>query len=138
MDSIAPVQPVSPSGQRSYDRLVFAAPPVQVTCECGEARSLAYGERWTCERCGKRWNTEQIPADEYQALARAIRRYQLTSLAFGVVMLAVFAPLTLLVDLRIGVTGILVFFVWAFLLRPRRRQKLLRRATSPRWQLSPE
>ena len=117
---------------------MLTAPPVQVTCECGQSRSLAYGDRWTCEQCGKRWNTEQIPADEYQALARALRRYQLQSLVFAVVMLAVFAPLTLLVDLRIGITGLIVFFVWAFLLRPRQRQKLLERARSPRWQLSPE
>jgi hypothetical protein len=117
---------------------VLTAPPVQVTCECGETRSLGYGDRWTCETCGKRWNTEQIPAEEYRALAQAVRRYQLQSIAFGVLMLAAFAPLALLVDVRFGITGLLLFFVWSFLLRPRQRRKLFERATGPRWQLRPE
>jgi hypothetical protein len=115
-----------------------AAPPIRVTCECGEVRALPYGERWACETCGRRWNTQQIPADEYRALERAFRRYQLQAVAFTVVMLAVFAPLIVLVDVRLGVTGLIIFFAWAFLLRPRQRTKLLEKARGPKWELSPE
>ena len=114
------------------------SPPVRVTCECGEERALAYGDRWTCETCGRRWNTEQIPAEEYRALERAILRYQRQSIAFAAVMLAIFAPLMVLVDVRLGITGMIIFFAWAFLLRPRQRRKLVQTATTPSWQLSPE
>jgi hypothetical protein len=114
------------------------APPIRVTCECGEVRAVPYGERWVCETCGRAWNTQQIPAEEYRALERAVRRYQLQSLAFIVVMLAVFVPLIVFVDVRIGITGLILFFAWAFLLRPRQQAKLLARVRTPNWQLSPE
>jgi hypothetical protein len=114
-------------------------PLVTVTCECGEVRGLPYGARWTCETCGRRWNTEQIPLEEYQALVQAVRRYQLQSLVFAGVMIAVFAPLIVLVDVRIGISGLILFFAWSFLVRPRQRRRLLQRALAgARWQLSPE
>jgi hypothetical protein len=115
------------------------APPIQVTCECGEARSLRYGERWECETCGRRWNTEQIPPEEYRALANAVRRYQRQSILFAATMLAVFAPLVVFVDFRLGITGLILFFAWAFLVRPRQRRRLLNTVLGgPRWQLRPE
>ena len=105
-------------------------PLVTVTCECGEVRGLPYGARWECETCGRRWNTEQIPLEEYRALVQAVRRYQLQSVVFAAVMLAIFAPLIVLVDVRIGISGLIVFFAWAFLLRPRQRRRLLESALS--------
>src|SRR5437870_2590340 len=39
-------------------------PPITIRCECGESRDVAYGELWRCERCGRSWNTQQIPAEE--------------------------------------------------------------------------
>jgi hypothetical protein len=114
-------------------------PPVTVTCECGDVRLLRYGERWECETCGRRWNTEQIPAEEYRKLESALRRYQLQSLGFAVVLVGIFAPLMVLVDVRLGITGLIVFFAWAFLLRPRQRRRLLHEARQGnRWQLRPE
>ena len=101
------------------------APGITVTCECGAARLLPYGQRWECEQCGRRWNTAQIPEEEYRHLERAVRRYQIEAIAFAAVLIAVFAPLIVLVDVRLGVTGLIVFFAWAFLLRPRRRRKLM-------------
>jgi len=115
------------------------APPITVTCECGDQRALAYGESWQCERCGRRWNTTQIPADQYRVLERAVRRYELGSLAFAVALVAVFAPLMILVDVRLGITGLVVFFAWAFLVRPWRRRRLLATVReAARWQLRPE
>ena len=122
----------------SYNR-PMEAPAIQVSCECGEARSLQYGEQWQCEGCGRRWNTEQIPAEEYQALSAAVRRYQRQSIAFAAVMLAVFAPLVVFVDIRLGITGLIIFFSWAFMLRPRQRRRLISRVRSgSHWQLRPE
>jgi hypothetical protein len=101
-------------------------------------RAVPYGERWTCERCGRTWNTRQIPAEEYEALERAVRRYEWQSIGFAVGMLAIFVPLIVFVDVRLGFTGLIIFFAWAFLVRPRMRAKLFERVRGPKWQLSPE
>jgi hypothetical protein len=122
----------------TYDRAV-KVPPITVTCECGEVRWLRYGEQWQCETCGRRWNTAQIPRDEYQVIERAVRRYELQTFAFIGVMLAIFVPLIVFVDPRLGVTGLIIFFAWAFLLRPRRQRRLLETVRSAsEWQLRPE
>jgi len=47
------------------------------------------------------------------------------SILFAAVMLAIFIPLVVLVDVRLGVTGLILFFAWAFLVRPRMRRRLL-------------
>jgi hypothetical protein len=123
---------------RSYNRRM-EPPAIQVTCECGTARSVPYGEVWQCETCGRRWNTEQIPPEEFRALSDAVRRYRLQSLVFGAVMLAIFVPLIVFVDIRLGVTGLIIFFAWAFLVRPRQRRRLIETIRSgSRWQLHPE
>lgn len=111
---------------------------MRVNCECGDFRVLAYGERWECETCGRRWNTEQIPAEEYRSFARAVRRYQIVSGAFIAVLLAIFVPLIVLVDPRIGFSGLILAFVWSTFVRPRQRRKLLERARGPRWELRQE
>jgi hypothetical protein len=115
------------------------APAIRVTCECGAVRSVPYGERWECETCGRRWNTEQIPAEAYQAHIDAVRRYRRSSLAFLAVMGGVFVPLVVFVDPRLGVTGVAIFFLWVFVVRPRQRRRLFAtiRGTS-RWELHPE
>ena len=49
------------------------------------------------------------------------------------------APLVVLVDVRIGITGLIVFFAWAFLFRPWQRRRLVAAAREgARWQLRPE
>ncbi len=115
------------------------APGITVSCECGDVRVVPYGVRWDCERCGRRWNTGQIPEADYRLLTRAVRRYQLEAIAFTVVMVAIYAPLIILVDVRVGISGLLIFFAWAFLLRPRRRRRLITSVLrGARWQLHPE
>lgn len=114
-------------------------PPITVTCECGEVRLLEYGSSWECETCGRRWNTEQIPAEEYRAVEHAVRRYQLQSIVFAGIMLAVFLPLIVLVDIRLGITGLIVFFAWAFLFRPWQRRRVVEAARkAAHWELRPE
>lgn len=114
-------------------------PTIGITCDCGESHSVAYGDRWQCENCGRNWDTGQIPTEEYRRLSRAIRRYQLESLAFAAIMLAIFVPLMVIVDVRLGITGLIVFFAWALLLRPRQRRRLLESTRgAARWKLKPE
>src|SRR5712691_8002156 len=39
-------------------------PPITVKCDCGRVSLVPYGATWTCEDCGTRWNTSQIPAEQ--------------------------------------------------------------------------
>jgi hypothetical protein len=76
-------------GQQSANmpRTVRKGPLITLTCECGERRELHYGEVWKCERCGKRWNTNKIPLDEYAAIRRTQIRYRLVPLLAGLLLL---------------------------------------------------
>ena len=52
-------------------------PPITVSCDCGESREVPYGEAWRCESCGRVWDTNQIPAEEYEGLLRRMKRARL-------------------------------------------------------------
>jgi len=59
-----------------------------LACECGEKRDLRYGEDWTCEECGRRWDTNQIPPEQYQAIRRTQLRFRVLPVVYGVAVLA--------------------------------------------------
>jgi hypothetical protein len=121
------------------DSFPVRGPPISITCECGEKRSLRYGERWTCEQCGRSWNTEQIPAEDYRGFVRDLRRPKLLAvgvalgLATIVLIVALLTSLALLLTLPILLGGVAIFAgpVW---------KKAVRRriAERPRWELHPE
>jgi hypothetical protein len=114
-------------------------PPITITCECGETREVPYGERWECERCGRRWNTLQIPAEDYDGLLRRMRRFRLEVLAFAAAAAAVFVPLIVLVSDAFIFVVPLVAAVWLFLYLPFWRRRARRAAReAPRWELHPE
>ena len=123
---------------RSYNCAV-AKPPITISCECGEKRDVAYGERWQCETCGRSWNTAQIPAEEYEQLLRNVRRHKLEALVAAAVSAAVLAPLIIFVSASfIGLVPLaMVGWLVGFLPRWRRRYRRTARS-APRWQLHPE
>jgi hypothetical protein len=111
-----------------------------VACECGAKRDLRYGEVWTCEGCGRRWNTSQIPAAQYATIRRLQLRFRAVPVALGLLVAAAAAFFSL--------TGnaFSVFFLlpvslttWFTLLRPvhRRRYRAAIREL-PRWNLRSE
>jgi hypothetical protein len=114
-------------------------PPITIRCECGEKKDVAYGERWQCETCGRTWNTQQIPPEEYQGLLRRVRRHKLEALAMVVLTAAVMIPLIVVVSSRFLLLAAPVLMVWLFVLVPfwRRRYRQTARA-APRWELHPE
>src|ERR1700722_20181854 len=57
-------------------RSVRRGPLITLTCECGEKRQLRYGERWTCENCGRCWDTAKIPVEQYAAIRRTQLRFR--------------------------------------------------------------
>jgi hypothetical protein len=114
-------------------------PPITITCECGERQAIRYGRRWTCERCGRTWDTAQIPREEYQALVRAIWGPRLlaigVALAVGLALLVaaliINPSLVLTIPIALGALAIFLGPLW-------KRQVRRRLAERPRWEIRPE
>lgn len=114
-------------------------PPIRITCDCGETASLAYGERWECPSCGRRWNTAQIPVEQYRGLLRDLRRYRLVAIAAALAVLAAYLPLVLFVDAGIILTAPILLGALAILLGPLWKRRVRRAiAERPVWDLHPE
>lgn len=115
-------------------------PPIKVTCECGEVRSLHYGERWQCEKCGRRYDTSKIPVAEYDAIRNAHRRRMLIPLAVAAVVLVGGAALVITgrpLAAVIIVPGL--GYIWAQWIRPARRDKQRAElANLPKWEIKAE
>ena len=113
-------------------------PPITINCECGEARDVAYGERWRCERCGRSWNTQQIPAEEYEGLLRRVRRHKLEAIAASAIAAAVLVTLIVL-SARFVLLVPMVMAIWLFVFLPFWRRRYRRTARgAPRWELHSE
>ena len=114
-------------------------PPISIRCDCGETRSVRYGEVWECESCGRRWDTRQIPAEEYQGLRRAMRRWQLVAIGGALAVLAAYVPLVLLVGPGIFFTAPILLGGLAIVLGPPWKRRVRRViAERPRWELRPD
>ena len=121
-------------------RSVRRGPPITVTCDCGEKRYLRYGERWTCEKCGKTWNTRRIPLEEYAKLCRTQLRFRWLPLAAAALVIA---SLIALVVLGRAFSGILLVAIaamaWSTFGRPMwKRRYLTAIQNRPRWNIEPE
>jgi hypothetical protein len=114
-------------------------PPITIKCECGDSRDVAYGDRWRCERCGRSWNTRQIPPEEYDGLLRRMRRHKVEALAVTGIAVAVMVPLIAVVSERFILLTPALMAAWIFFLLPFWRRRYQRTArTAPRWELHPE
>jgi len=118
---------------------VMRGAPVTVKCDCGHLHHVAYGEVWTCPECARRWDTSQIPANEYWGIMREMRRYRLQVIAAALVIGGGFAILAATTGTRaIAITPI-IMGGWCFFFMPRWRRRVRARARNlPRWQLHPE
>ena len=119
---------------------VLRGPPISITCECGEKRDLGYGEVWTCEECGRVWDTNQIPAEQYQAIRKTQLRYRALPVLYGlgILGLAMFFTLTgnifsVFILLPLGL------MLWFYFVRPVHRRRYRRAiAELPKWELRPQ
>jgi len=121
-------------------RSVRRGPPITLTCDCGERRYLRYGERWTCETCGKTWNTARIPIEQYAAIRGTQLRYRRVPIAISVFALAAVIA-CIVVGKALG--GLIVVAVlattWSMFFRPLHRRKYREAiADLPSWQIEPE
>ena len=100
---------------------------------------MPYGETWQCESCGRRWNTSQIPADEYWGLLRGMRRLRLVVIGVALGLALVFGLLGLFVSESLFLLLPAVLAFWFILYMPWWRRRVRRRArSSPKWKLRPE
>ena len=107
-------------------------------CDCNEVHYLAYGDVWDCT-CGRRWNTTQIPADEYWGIMREMRRYRLVVIGTSLALCLTFGLLAFLVAQRLLLAFPVVMAGWYILYMPRWRRRVRQRARNlPNWQLRPE
>lgn len=115
------------------------APPITVTCDCGEVHRLPYGARLECG-CGRSYDTEQIPATDYASIVAVDRRFR----RFGWVGFGALALLFLFFILtNAGLLLIVVpasLMTWFIYIRPvvRRRHRRAVAELTKRWELRPE
>jgi hypothetical protein len=115
-------------------------PRITVTCECGTETRAHYDTRFTCEGCGRVYDTSRIPSADYERLASVVRRFRVAGWVFGIALALV--ALWLLTQgqpivLLVGMPAIL-FAWWTYgrpFVRGRYRKAL---ATLPRWNLEAE
>ncbi|MGH3136400.1 MAG: hypothetical protein ACRDPV_07900 [Gaiellaceae bacterium] len=114
-------------------------PPITITCDCGEVAYVPFGDSWQCEGCGKRWNTQQIPVEEYEGLLRRMRRFRLEVLGAAIVVAAIFVPLVVFVSQRFILLFPMLAIAWLFLYLPMWRRRARREAQgAPQWDLHAE
>jgi hypothetical protein len=107
----------------------MAAPRITLRCDCGKSEALvAYGERWTCESCGRTYDTAAIPAADFEAIQALRRRYRIIGYS-GVALIAALVLLLALTgqpfQLFIGLPFILL--LWFTYVRPFMRSRYRRR-----------
>lgn len=117
-----------------------AKPPITISCDCGETAGVAYGERWTCETCGRVWDTAQIPKAEYDRVVRGVRLYGLVTIGPPLLAAAILIPLTVLSGLQYAFLLFALVLAWGLLVVPQLRRRATRivRERTPKWKLRPE
>jgi hypothetical protein len=122
-------------------RAVRKGPLITLTCECGQRRELHYGERWRCEGCGRTWDTNKIPLDEYAAVRRTQVRYRVVPIISGLLLVGG----TVLFFATGQVYGALVvvpFLLasWSMFGRPifRRKYRQAMAKDRPTWEIDPD
>lgn len=107
----------------------MAAPRITLRCDCGESEALvAYGERWTCEACGRTYDTNGIPVEDFEAIQALRRRYRIigyTGVSLVAVIVLVLALTAQQLQLFIGLP--LIIIVWFMYVRPLMRSRYRRR-----------
>ena len=113
---------------------------ITITCDCGAATKIAYGDRWSCPECGKSWDTNQIPAADYAQLVRGVNRYRVLVLGPPIALAALLIPLAVLVGIQFAFLLFVLVMGYGLLVVPqlRRRSSERLRTSTKSWKLRPE
>jgi len=124
----------------SEDR-AMKGPAISLRCECGAEGRAGYGERWTCERCGRTYDTGRIPRGDYEAIAALDRRYRYTGLAVVAVLALMVLAVAITRQLIPIFAGLgVVLLTWFLYIKPlvHRRHRNAVRELTRNWELEPE
>jgi hypothetical protein len=114
-------------------------PAISVRCDCGQVRAVPYRETWTCEQCGRRWNTSQIPEEQYRRIVERVKVFKLQAVRGAILIAIAVGALSLVAGSRMLLFIPVALAVWFIWLVPRRRNEIRAYARSlPRWDLTPE
>jgi hypothetical protein len=128
------------AGESELPRSIRRGPKITIACECGEKRYLQYGEKWTCEKCGRTWNTRRIPLEEYAELRRTQLRYRRVPLLISALSLVCVVAFVV-AGKALGGLLVVAFAAtaWSMFVHPfykrRYREQL---AKVPTWKIEPE
>ena len=112
---------------------------ITVRCDCGAVGYVPHGERWRCDKCGRTWNTGQIPAEEYWGIMRDMRRLRIRVMATALGLVVPVVALSLILGLRILILLPVLMSFWFLFYMPRWRRQVRERTRSlRRWKLHPE
>jgi hypothetical protein len=112
---------------------------ITVRCDCGDVGYVPHGERWRCSRCGRTWNTAQIPADEYWGIMRDMRQLRIRVIATALGLTVPVVALALILGLRLLILLPVLMSFWFLFYMPRWRRQVRDRARNlRRWKLHPE
>ena len=112
---------------------------ITVRCDCGGIGYVPYGERWECPTCHRRWNTGQIPAEEYWGIMRDMRRMRINVIATAVGTVVAVGVLSTVVGFQTLLLLPVLMSFWFIFYMPRWRRRVRQKARSlNRWQLRPE
>lgn len=119
---------------------ILRGPPIAVTCKCGQKRDLPYGAEWTCEKCGRRWDTRQIPPEQYDAIKRTQQRFRVLPVLYGLATLGAAMFFTLTGNIfSVFILLPVATMTWFIFVRPAHRRRYRAAiADLPRWKLRPE
>jgi fatty acid desaturase len=112
---------------------------ITIRCDCGGVGYVPYGERWECGTCHRRWNTGQIPAEEYWGIMRDMRRLRITVMVTALALVVPVLALVPFAGTRILILLPVIMGFWFFFYMPRWRRRVREQARSlRRWNLRPE
>ena len=118
-----------------YHRRV-KGPPITVRCDCGVVEYVPYGESWTCPSCGRRWDTSQIPREEYDGIMRDMRGLRVRAMGLGAVIGVAVVLVSLISGGPIFPLALVAMAGWWLLYMPQWRRKVRARARQlPTWKL---
>jgi hypothetical protein len=125
---------------QSLPRSVRRGPRITLTCKCGQHEYLHYGERWTCPKCGRSWNTQRIPLDQYAEIRRTQLRYRRVPIVISVLSLICVVAF-IIVGRAVG--GLIVVALgattWSMFFKPMHRKRYRAAlAKLPSWEIEPD
>jgi hypothetical protein len=132
--------PIEAASDAALPRSVRHGPRITLKCKCGETNYVHYGERWTCDQCGRSWNTLRIPMDQYAEIRKTQLRYRRIPIILSGISLACVIAFIIIGKALAGLLVIaLLATTWSMFFRPVHRRRYRQAiAKLPSWEIEPD